>query len=108
VAAVTRRSREVQRLGRFLRIGQEWRRRADRSVWTVRQIHRADGEVRLVNAHGDRTTASIEDLRTGWLWIARRREARSPRSASRPRWRACGTCGALHPDDYCPVCEEVA
>lgn len=23
-----------------------------------------------------------------------------------PDWMACSTCGSLHEEDYCPVCEE--
>lgn len=57
-------------LGRFLRIGQQWRCRADDTVWTVAQIHRLDCEVELRRDGQRRELVTFEQLRTDWKWIA--------------------------------------
>ena len=63
-----RRSRLDVRFGRFLQIGQRWRRRADRAVGLVRQVHRADCLAEL-ELDGRRVTVRFADLRRDFMWI---------------------------------------
>ena len=63
-----RRSTLDVRLGRALRIGQQWRDRDD-VIWRVRQVHRIDCDVVLVRA-GLRRTVSFAHLRRDFVLIA--------------------------------------
>ena len=49
-----------------VQIGQAWRRRRDRVVMRIRQIHRADRVVELVDGAGDVHLVAFRDLRTYW------------------------------------------
>lgn len=64
-----RRTRFEIQLGRLLKIDQQWRRRDDRTVWTVAQIHRLDCVVDL-RRDGTRILISFDALRRDWKWIA--------------------------------------
>jgi hypothetical protein len=46
-------------------IGQAWRRRRDKRVFTVRQVHRADRIAELA-ADGARVSVTFTDLRRKW------------------------------------------
>jgi hypothetical protein len=64
-----RRSRVEMQLGRFLHIGQQWRRRADNSVWTVKMSHPRDCVVDL-RCGDERQCVSFTRLRAEWIWMA--------------------------------------
>lgn len=71
------RSRADIRLGRFVTIGQQWRRRVDGSVWAVRQVHRRDCLVELEHHWATplatgvmRELVAVKDLRHDFKWIA--------------------------------------
>jgi hypothetical protein len=56
-------------LGRLLRLGQQWRRRDDKTVWRVAQVHRLDC-VAEMRRHDGRVLVTFDQLRTDWKWIA--------------------------------------
>ncbi|MDQ3722992.1 MAG: hypothetical protein M3376_07985 [Actinomycetota bacterium] len=51
-------------------IDQVWRRRSDSQVMRVRQVHRADRLVELVDETGARVSVPFTDLRRGWECLA--------------------------------------
>lgn len=76
-----RRTRVELLLGRFLEIGQTWRRRADATRWRVRQIHRRDCMVELTDGAGAAICIPFERLRAEWKWIATHPTAPEARAA---------------------------
>lgn len=66
---VIRRSHLEMQLGRFLRFGQHFRRRADGTVWVVVQIHRVDCVV-VLRRGTERAYVSFLKLRDDFKWIA--------------------------------------
>lgn len=60
-----RRSIPDIRLGKVIRVRQEWRRREDGSVWLVAQVHRYDADA-VMQRDNERILVRFEHLRKEW------------------------------------------